>query len=48
MRQFLFACLILALISGAFYSFDSGVSSRVVSPHPGLPIASFGEIFRHF
>lgn len=48
MRRFLFACLTVTLILGAICTFESTVSSRVASPHPGYPIASFGEVFRHF
>ncbi len=48
MRRFLFACLVVVLAAGAIQSINPPILLAVAGPRTALPIASIGEIFRHF
>jgi len=48
MRHFTFAFLSLALVFGAVYFLKPATPSRVDDPRIGHPVASIGEIFRHY
>ncbi|WP_280289352.1 hypothetical protein [Pseudomonas sp. BN417] len=48
MRQFLFACLVVILAAGAIHSISTPILIVIAGPRSGLPIASIGDVFRHF
>ncbi|WP_280324389.1 hypothetical protein [Pseudomonas sp. BN102] len=48
MRRFLFACLVVVLAACAIHSIDSPILLAIASPRSALPIASIGDVFRHF
>ncbi|MFU5112092.1 hypothetical protein [Ectopseudomonas hydrolytica] len=48
MRRVFFACLSVALLVGAIYSCEFPARMSAAKPQPVYPIASFGDVFRHF
>jgi hypothetical protein len=48
MRRFLFACLVVVLAAGAIQSIRTPILVSLAGSRVGLPIASIGDIFRHF
>ncbi|MFU3596628.1 hypothetical protein [Pseudomonas aeruginosa] len=48
MRRVFFACLSVALLVGVIYSFEFPARMSAAKPQPVYPIASFGDVFRHF
>ena len=47
MRQFLFACLVVALIAGVIYSSETLVEAGPLYPWPAHTISSIDDVFRH-
>lgn len=48
MRHFTFACLTLAMVFSAVYVLTPANPSRADDLRIGHPVASIGEIFRHY
>lgn len=48
MRRFFFACLSMALVAGAIYSFEPSAKGRIAKTPPGHPIATIGDVFRRY
>lgn len=48
MRRLLIAGLVITLAATAVYTAKAPVVPTLAGAHPGIPVASIGEIFRHF
>lgn len=48
MRRFLIAGVVMILAAVAVYTAKAPVIPTLAGAHPGMPVASIGEIFRHF
>lgn len=48
MRPFLLVCLAVALTAGTAYITTRPAPVSVASAPVGIPVASIGEVFRHF
>lgn len=48
MRRLLIAGLVMFLAATAVYTSKAPIIPTLAGAHPGMPVASIGEIFRHF
>lgn len=48
MRRFLLSCLVVLLVAAAVHSIKAPILVTLAGPRMALPIASIGDLFRHF
>ncbi|WP_280366328.1 MULTISPECIES: hypothetical protein [unclassified Pseudomonas] len=48
MRRFLLSCLLVLLAAAAIHSIKAPILVTLAGPPTALPIASIGDVFRHF
>ena len=48
MRRYVFACVALSMVLSSIYVLKPTVTSRPLDPRVGHPVASIGDVFRHY